>query len=581
MCDRVCRGIRKSTSPQGVIPSEARNLALARADRGTSNQSEALRFARNDTSKGTSGSTPKPDSPHPLSLRIDGAVALCIAAVTLAALYFFYSRGLTNIYGDAIAHMEGARRIFDSLTPGYSEIGTVWLPLFHLLVAPLATNDFLWRTGLAGSLVSCAAFAGTAWILYRFGTAVDEGRAAGLLPLAVFLLSPNLLYLAGTPLTEPLAILWSVLVVYELFRYQQTGKIGSLLAAAGAAFLGTLTRYEEWYVLPFAALYVLLARRQFWQLRIRHALIFSLIAGAGPTLWLLHNAYRFSNPLEFYNGPFSAQAIYAHQLATTAFPYPTDGKPLLSAQYYGEDLKLVFGAWPLELAVLGLVAYITNRRVWVRGSATLLFLVPLPFYVNALAYAAIPLYVPTRFPLTYYNLRYGAEMVPALAVFTGFLLPRTLPRRWRYGLLAFFAAALAWQCCTLFAGGAERMVVVREGILNTPCRSERQQAIIRFLRLRYDGGRVLVAAGKWPCVFPEVGIHFRNTISDSNRDYWRQLRPDASRWVEWIIRGDGDPVDELMRAYPEAFAKFALLEKDSFLKEGSVEIYRTPNGKAQ
>jgi hypothetical protein len=66
--------------------------------------------------------------PPPLSFRSDGVVAACIAAVTLAALHFFYSRGLTNIYGDALAHMEGARRIFDSLTPGYEEIGSVWRP---------------------------------------------------------------------------------------------------------------------------------------------------------------------------------------------------------------------------------------------------------------------------------------------------------------------------------------------------------------------------------------------------------------------------------------------------------------------
>jgi len=536
---------------------------------------------RNDTTGGPSRRSPQSGQPPALSFKIDGAVALSIAAVALAALYFFYSRGLTNTYGDAIAHMEGARRIFDSLTPGYSEIGTVWLPLFHLLVAPLAANDFLWRTGVAGSIVSCAAFAGAAWILYRLGTAVNEGRAAGLLSLAVFLLSPNLLYLASTPLTEPLAIFWSVLVVYELFRYQQSGKIGNLWVAAGAAFLGTLTRYEEWYVLPFAALYVLLARRQFWQRRVRHALIFSLIAGAGPALWLLHNAYRFSNPLEFYNGPFSAQAIYAHQLATTAFPYPTDGKPLLAAQYYVEDLTLVFGAWPLELAMLGLVAWIVNRPAWERGSAALLFLVPLPFYVNALAYAAIPLYVPTRFPFSYYNLRYGAEMIPALALFTGFLLPRNLPGSRRKGLLAFFLALLVLEGCMLCYRGPEWLVVAREGILNTPCRSERQQAIIRILREQYDGGRVLAATGKWPCVFPEVGIDFRKTISDSNREYWRELRTDASKFVEWIIRGDGDPVDELMRAYPEAFRKFQLVEKETISKEGSVEIYRMRNRQSE
>jgi hypothetical protein len=510
----------------------------------------------------------------PLSFRSDRVAAAGILAVTLAALYFFYSRGLTNIYGDAIAHMEGARRIFDSLTPGYEEIGSVWLPLFHLLAAPLARSDFLWMTGLAGSIVSCAAFAGTAWLLYRLGAEINGSRAAGFLALAGVLLSPNFLYLSSTPLTEPLALFWAVLVVYELFRYRETGKLRTLLGAAGAAFLGTLTRYEEWYVLPFAALFVLLARRQSWESRLRHALVFSIIAGAGPMLWLFHNAYRFSNPLEFYNGPFSAQAIYAHQLATTAFPYPTDGKLLLSARYYVEDLKLVLGIWPLELALLGLVAWIMNRGVWGKGAVAFLFLVPLPFYIHALAYAALPLYVPTLFPFTYYNLRYGAEMVPALALLPGFLLPRGLPRRWRYGLLAFFVALLAWQSYSLLAGGAEGLVVVKEGLLNNPCRSRRQQAIIRFLRDHYDGQRVLLAAGKWPCVMPEVGIHYRNTITEANRTYWRRLRPEAGKWVEWIIRGDGDAVDGLMRAYPEAFAKFELLQRDSFPNEGSVAIYR-------
>jgi hypothetical protein len=47
--------------------------------------------------------------------------------------------------------------------------------------------------------------------------------------------------------------------------------------------------------------------------------------------------------------------------------------------------------------------------------------------------------------------------------------------------------------------------------------------------------------------------------------------------VEWIIRGDGDAVDELMRAYPQAFAQFELLERDSFPNEGSVAIYRKRN----
>jgi hypothetical protein len=141
-------------------------------------------------------------------------------------------------------------------------------------------------------------------------------------------------------------------------------------------------------------------------------------------------------------------------------------------------------------------------------------------------------------------------------------------------LLAFFVVVLAWQSYLLLAGGVAELAVVKEGILNTPCRSRRQQAIIRFLRENYDGQRMLVAAGKWSCVMPEVGISYRNTITETNRRYWRRLRPDAGKWVEWTIRGDGDAVDELMRAYPQAFADFDLLERDSFPNESSVAIYR-------
>jgi hypothetical protein len=207
-----------------------------------------------------------------MPLRIRAAVWAAIVVAASAGLYFFYSRGLTDVYGDAMAHMEGARRLFDSLTPGYEEIGTVWLPLPHLLAAPLAINDYLWRTGLAGSFISTAAFIVTAWFACRLAAEMNREVAAGVVALAGFLLCPNMLYLASTPLTEPLAILWMVLMAYGLFRYQESGSIWALIGAGAAAFCGTWTRYDGWSVLPFAALFVLLARqnpRSFRQLRER------------------------------------------------------------------------------------------------------------------------------------------------------------------------------------------------------------------------------------------------------------------------------------------------------------------------
>jgi hypothetical protein len=509
-----------------------------------------------------------------LSLRARLAVWLTILTVASSSLYFFYSRGLNNLYGDAMAHMEGARRIFDSVTPGYSEIGTVWLPLCHLLASPLAINDFLWRTGLAGGLVSTAAFGVTAWLLFRLAWEMNRNGAAAGLALAGFLLCPNMLYLASTPLTEPVAILWSVLVAYCLFRFQVGGHIGALLAAAFAAFLGTLTRYDGWFLLPFAALFVLLARREYWQVRLRHTLIFSAIAGAGPVLWLLHNAYRYGNAWEFYNGRGSTQDQYAHQLATTAFRYPTDGSLLAAARYYLTDLDLVVGLWPLLLAMLGLVAWAADRRERPRRSAALLLLVPFPFYLHALAYAAVPLYVPTLFPHTYFNLRLGLEMLPAVALLPSFLLLPNFSRRLRSVLLAILLCVVVGQALSTAAHGAGELAVAKEGVTNTPCRSQKQQAVIHLLREKYDGQTILAAAGRWPCVMPQVMIPFRKTLSEANREYWTRLRSEPEKWVAWIIRSDGDTVDALMTAYPQAFANYDLIYQEMLPSEGRVRVYR-------
>ena len=79
---------------------------------------------------------------------------LLSAAVMAAAVAYFYRNGSTLYSGDAEAHLDIARRIMDSRTPGWAQIGTTWLPLPHLLMIPLVRNDWLWRTGLAGAIPS-------------------------------------------------------------------------------------------------------------------------------------------------------------------------------------------------------------------------------------------------------------------------------------------------------------------------------------------------------------------------------------------------------------------------------------------
>ena len=50
----------------------------------------------------------------------------------MAALVY-WQQGLTLSHYDAKGHLVVARRVIDSLTPGWLQIGAVWLPLPHVL----------------------------------------------------------------------------------------------------------------------------------------------------------------------------------------------------------------------------------------------------------------------------------------------------------------------------------------------------------------------------------------------------------------------------------------------------------------
>ena len=63
-----------------------------------------------------------------------------MAVVSAAAVLFFFHQHSILYFGDAESHLNIARRIIDSRTPGYGQLGTVWLPLPHLLVLPFVAS---------------------------------------------------------------------------------------------------------------------------------------------------------------------------------------------------------------------------------------------------------------------------------------------------------------------------------------------------------------------------------------------------------------------------------------------------------
>src|SRR6185369_958641 len=78
-------------------------------------------------------------------------VATIAGILSVISFVYFFTNGMTNHYGDGIAHLNIARKVVDSpdssLWQRYLQIGTPWLPLQTVLMLPLVANDGLWRSG--------------------------------------------------------------------------------------------------------------------------------------------------------------------------------------------------------------------------------------------------------------------------------------------------------------------------------------------------------------------------------------------------------------------------------------------------
>ena len=177
----------------------------------------------------------------------------------LVALYY-HRLDLTLSHYDARGHLIVARRIFDSITPGWQQIGAVWLPLPHLLNALPVQIDAFYRSGASAVAISIASFALTAAAIAWMVFAVTQSRAAALAGTAVFALNPNVLYLQATPMTEPLLFGLMTLAVALLMSWTSAGLQSWLVGWVFA--LACLTRYEAWPVTGCALVAAVWARRR-------------------------------------------------------------------------------------------------------------------------------------------------------------------------------------------------------------------------------------------------------------------------------------------------------------------------------
>lgn len=487
-------------------------------------------------------------------------MAAGLIALSALAVAFFYWRGWILYYGDAEAHLDIARRIIDSRTPGYDQVGTSWLPLPHWLMVPFVRYDSLWRTGLAGSIPSALAFVVGGMFFFGAMRRIFQSDAAAIAAVALFALNPNTLYLQSIPMNEVQSFAFLAAMLYFTVRFRQTQGWGSVVGAGIAACAGTLTRYDAWLLLPFVAAFFLIAAHK---RRIVVALLFTSIAMLGPLFWLFHNWWLSIDPLDFYRGPWSAKAIQG------SADYPGRNDWRLSLLYYRTAAQLCAGATLPLIAIAGTIAALFRRAFW----PLLLLVLPGALYIWSMHDGTVPIFMPVLKPFSYYNTRYGMAMLPLFAMAAAALVT-IVPQRARgaVAVLVVVAAIVPWVAHP----SPSNWITWEESRVNSESRRAWTKEAADFLRERYRPGAGILSSYGMQGVNREMGINLRESFTGDNGLPFQAtvLRPELFLHEQWVLTaGGGEPQSAVNRAAGHAI--HYSLEKTIAVKDAPViEIYR-------
>lgn len=489
------------------------------------------------------------------------------AAASLVAFLFYFRHGDLLLYGDAVAHINIARRVIDSRTPGLLQLGTVWLPLPHLAMIPFLLSDAAWQTGIAGAIPSMVAYVlGTVGIfrlvlgaLIHDAKASPVARAAAWLAALIYAGNPNLLYLQTTAMTEPLYLalfIWALVHFSEFVRAATRAgkdasasltKCGFCLAAA------CCTRYDGWFLAVVLCMTAGLVVIRSGKTRSLGGVLtrFVLLAAGAPLLWLGYNAMVYRNPLEFANGPYSARAI--EQKSMQSHPGEHDLPVAFSFFLKSAELNMTEAGWQkLWVGVLlagTLTIFVFDLRLW----PLLLVWMPLIFYMLSVGYSGVPIYLPPWWPFSLYNVRYGLELLSAFAVLGALLLHCLLGLargRWMQGAVS--VAIVGLVTASYASVWRAQPICYREAWVNSRTRVTLETELASNLRLLPPDVSILMYLGDHVGALQKAGIPLRQTINEGNHrpwfrpsdpeGLWERALADPHQYVDYVVAVDGDPV---------------------------------------
>jgi hypothetical protein len=476
--------------------------------------------------------------------RFVASAPICIAAVVAiigtAAAIHYHRLGLTLAHYDARAHLVVARRVLDSLTPGWQQVGAVWLPLPHLLNLLPVQIDAFYRSGAFAVALSIASMAVAAWAIASLIERTTGSITGGMVAATLLMINPDVLYLQSTPMSEPLLFGTTFLAIALIARWAsnveprttvaprtadlgprtsdlgpRTSEFGpriSTKAAGWACVAAVLTRYEAWPIIASAIVlsFAILTRRG-WRT------IDAFRAVRGLALWPLWAIAAF-----LVNSKVTVGAWFVSSGFFVA-ENPALGRPWLAWtevwQGLGELTGTVIPWIACAAAAIVIVSFVVSRE----RSAVIVVLA-------LAASAALPWYA-------YYKghpirIRYDVPLVAAAAAIAGTGIA-LLPRRVRAITGTIVIAVAAWSA-EPFDRKAPVVVESQRDAQNTAGR----RTVTDYLSGHWDGQPIMMSMGSLGHYMQEMshaGFNIRDFLHEGNGEIWKQALAHPRPFAKWIV----------------------------------------------
>ncbi|HSX10006.1 MAG TPA: hypothetical protein VLF93_07655 [Candidatus Saccharimonadales bacterium] len=482
-----------------------------------------------------------------------------LGMISITSFLYYLSNGLGVAYNDARSHLDIARRVVENLQPGFAQLGSVWLPLPHLLATLTVWNNFMWHTGLSGALESMISYVVTGILIYQILKVLGVSQLGRIVGVIIFAGNMNVLYMQSTAMTELLLLGTMTAGVYELIQWHREDNMLRLVKSSFWIMLSTMIRYDGWFLLIFAtALIVIQAFRKHGYKAAEGAFfLFATLAGFGIVLWFFWNWIIFKDPFYFISGPYAAatqqQQIASAGLLTTQHNLPISLKTYLYAVVYNEGMLQTI------LAAIGMVFFWLDKRI--NGSlkmASIALLAPFFFNILALYLGQSVLFIQGLNGNSWFNVRYGLMMAPTIAIFVGYLVYRLKSIKYIMVLLVLFVMFFSFvnrDAVTLddaVFGASGKNVSEVSGWLNSHASN--------------TPGFVLISVASHDAIIFSSGLQMSRFIHEGTGIYWTLATKHPAQWARWIILRTNDPNDQTFR----------ILENNREFRQDYVEVEHYP-----